>query len=165
MMTRAILITMSACLLSVLIACGENEPDTEEEMNQSSSDATIDQATPEEEERNSNGTADISVPFDQFDLEVIYENAVSYEVDFEKDGDRIEVEIDDDLNQAKKQGEEALSELEPIFHRLTFDEDTPNEEVIAEVLESFQLEDNFEKFELEVDFTTGTEKEYEETRS
>lgn len=165
-MTRFILFAMVILCATVLFACGGNDSHPEE-TNEPSSEATTEQSTPDEEEKNDiapEGETDFSVPFEKFELEVTYENAVSYEVEFEKEGNDMEAEIDDDLNQETKRGEEALSQLEPIFKRLTFDEDTPNEEVITEVLESFQLADDFQKLELEIKYETGTEKEYEETR-
>ena len=47
-----------------------------------------------------------------------------------------------------------------MFQSFKFNKDTAEEEVIKEVLNAFNLPDNYQKFDLEIRFADGTEKEY-----
>jgi len=43
---------------------------------------------------------------------------------------------------------------------LTFDENTPDDEVLNEVLEAFEIPEEAKNIELDIEFQNGTEKEY-----
>ncbi|MEH6989684.1 YusW family protein [Cytobacillus firmus] len=48
---------------------------------------------------------------------------------------------------------------------MSFDQNTEDQEVINQVKDAFSLDDNYQKFELEVKFPDGTEKEFSETKT
>lgn len=98
--------------------------------------------------------------FNEFSLEVKYSTTSSYEASFDNEQNKTEAEIDDTVNNEKLTGNEALKKLDPFLKQLTFDANTPNEEVIAEVLRVFNLDQSYTKFDLDVRFNDGTEKEY-----
>ncbi|SEN20369.1 YusW-like protein [Mesobacillus persicus] len=116
---------------------------------------------PVEEETNKLKTADRNLfAFTSFDLEVEYENHRSFEIKYDNEIDGMEVELEDDRTNKSQSGDEAFDQIEPIFQTFTFDSSTPKDEVIAEVLEAFDLDTNYQKFELDVDFSDGSEKDY-----
>jgi hypothetical protein len=105
-----------------------------------------------------------SFDFTSFDLDVDYEDNNSYNVDYENENDGMEAKLNDTINNETLQGDEAFERLRPIFEDFTFNKDTSNDEVINEVLQAFGLSDDYTKFELEIQFTDGTEKEYEQVK-
>jgi|GEM_PF-245068 len=111
------------------------------------------------------GTAEnLPYNFAEFSLDVDYSPTESYEVDYDNETTGVEVELDDDRNNVKLRGDEALSKLEPMFKKLKFDASTANDEVIDHVISVFGIDKNYTSFELEVKFADGTEKEYKKTK-
>jgi hypothetical protein len=102
--------------------------------------------------------------FTNFDLEVDYGVNESYEVSYENEADGMEVDIEDRLNGQSLNGDAAFKQVESKFKELSFDQNTPDQEVISEILNVFELDENYSKFELEVKFEDGTEKKYDQTK-
>lgn len=98
--------------------------------------------------------------FNDFSLDVDYSATSSYEASFDNEQNKTEAQIEDTVNNERLEGNEAFDKLDSYLKQLTFDANTPNEEVIAEVMQVFGLDDNYTKFELDVRFNDGTEKEY-----
>jgi len=112
-------------------------------------------------QNNTEGTTGAAFNFTDFDLDVDYGNNQEYDVDYDNEPNGMEAEIKDDKGNTRLKGDKAFAVLSPIFESLTFDQNTPNEEVISEVLNAFSLDENYRSFELEVQFTDGTKKEYQ----
>ena len=122
-------------------------------------------------------------PFRSFDLEVKYDNNKEYEVDYDADhnannnttdntnvdtnvnnNDDDRASIEDDLNNKRIKGDEAMKQLDNYFKKLKIDSKTSDDQVIAEVLRVFNLKDDYKHFDLEIEFLDGTEKEYTKTK-
>ncbi|KKB43326.1 YusW family protein [Bacillus thermotolerans] len=102
------------------------------------------------------------IPFRSFELEVDYEGmANSYEADYSKAANNLTTEIDDEVNGQHLSGQEAFDQLQPILKDMQFTANTPEEEVIQEVLQAFNLQNNYEEFELEAELTDGSRVEVE----
>ncbi|MGE7623244.1 YusW family protein [Viridibacillus sp. NPDC096237] len=109
-------------------------------------------------------TENLPYHFADFSLDIEYSSTESYEVDYKNEKTGVKVELDDDRNNVKLKGDEALAKLEPMFKKLKFDAKTANDEVINHVISVFDLDKNYTSFELEVKFADGTEKEYKKTK-
>ncbi len=72
----------------------------------------------------------------------------------------MEAKIEDHKADVNLTGDEAITKLSPLLQELKFDKDTPDQEVIDQVLNVFKLDKDYQKFELEVIFSDGTKKEY-----
>ncbi|WP_404467999.1 YusW family protein [Sutcliffiella horikoshii] len=127
-------------------------------------------APPENAPQNEGTTTDVENEqsttghkFTKFDLEVEYENRVKYEAEYEGEGNG-EAEIEDNVNEVSLKGDEAYTELSPRLEQLKFDSNADQQEVITQVLEIFELKDDYKEFELEVTFEDGTVKKYEEKK-
>ena len=107
-----------------------------------------------------NVTDQVPFNFIEFSLDVDYSATESYEVEYENKKNGIEAKLKDERNNEKIQGDEAYTKLEPLFKQLTFDSTTPNDEVIEQVIKVFQITEDFQSIEVEVEFTDGTEKEF-----
>lgn len=101
--------------------------------------------------------------FKEFELDVDYKGTnQDYEVEYDTLEGKTEASIEDSINDKNLHGDEAMKELTPLFEQLTFNQDTPQAEVIQEVLKVFQLKDDYQEFDLEVTFEDGTKKQYEQ---
>ena len=102
------------------------------------------------------------VPFNflEFALDVDYSPTESYEIEYENKKTGLEVKLKDDRNNERIQGDEAYTKVEPLLKQLTFDSTTPNDEVIEQVIKVFNIKDDYQSIEVEVEFADGTEKEF-----
>ena len=98
--------------------------------------------------------------FQSFDLEVEYDHNKSFEAEYENERDGVEAKIEGGKFTNTLTKDEALDELRPRFEELTFTPSTPDHEVISQVLQVFELNEDFKEFELEVKYSDGSEKEY-----
>ena len=168
MKTLRVLIICSSLLL--LAACGNdddkdkvtNPPNNAPAENNNGTDATDTTDTNDStDQSNQNQT---NIPFTSFDLDVDYANFKSFEVEYENESDGMEAKLEDELNTRKIRGDEAFAEMQSRFQQFKFDQNTSVDEVIDEVLKSFNLKSDFKKFDLEIKFADGTEKEYQKTQ-
>ena len=162
-MKKSLMLVLCSSLL-ILSACG-NDEDT---VNNTNHDTTTEQnnTVPDPNTNTNDGTttqneSNTTLPFSSFNLDVDYANFQSFEVEYEDDVDETEAKIKDELNNRTLRGDEAFQEMQNRFQQFTFDQNSTTEEVVNEVLKSFELDDTYEKFELEITFSDGTEKEYQ----
>lgn len=137
-----------------LVGCGDKDEATN----------VPDNAPIEEETTNNsnttNNTADTSYNFTQFNLEVDYPNNQKYDVEYENETTGSEAKIEDQVNNNVVQGNEAINQLVPIFETLKFDNTTSDEDVLNQVIEAFNISNDYIEIELDVQFADGIEKEY-----
>lgn len=143
-----------AVLFSLVLLAGCND---KEEVKNPPENAPV-----EDTANNNEGAKDEAFTFANFDLEVDYKENKTIDVDYENEKDSTEAKYQDDLNDQNLTSDEAMDKLTPIFKDFSFDQDTDEQEVIKQVKEAFSVEDGYEKFELEITFPDGTEKEYRE---
>ncbi|MCM3706320.1 MULTISPECIES: YusW family protein [Cytobacillus] len=115
--------------------------------------------------QNNETSDEASFNFTKFDLEVEYQDKQTIDVDYENEKNGMEAAYQDDLADQKLTSDEAMEKLTPIFEGLSFDQNTEDQEVIKQVKDAFSVDDNYQKFELEVKFPGGIEKEYSETKT
>ena len=127
-----------------------------------------DNAPVESNENNTAGeasnTGDTPFNFTHFDLDVEYPNKRTYEVDYENESTGAEAKIEDERNNKITKGNEAMNTLIPIFESFTFDQLTPEAEVIDQVLQKFEISERYFELELEIKFADGTLREYRHTK-
>lgn len=106
---------------------------------------------------------DLKLNFTEFNLEANYQDTKKdYEADYKyvEANKKMEAKIEDRKTDVKLTGDEAIGKLSPLLQKLTFDKNTPDQEVIDQVISVFQLDKDYQKFDLEVVFSDGTKKEY-----
>lgn len=105
-----------------------------------------------------------AIDYDYFDLEVDYPDLDdAYVLEYEKANDGLDIDITDKLTDREydtTDDSEAFEAILPAFEKLDFDENTPDEEVAQQIVDAFGFKENYEKIELEVDFSVGGEKEF-----
>jgi YusW-like protein len=155
----------SMAILLVLQGCNNDEdnvtdpPNNAPVENENNNDNANDNQNQDVQD-DQGGQDDPLFNFTSFDLDIDYQDNKEIDVGYENENDGMEAEYKDTVNDERLSGDEAFDKLRPIFEELTFDQNTENEAVISEVLTAFGLNNEFTKLELEVKFTDGTEKEY-----
>ena len=158
------MIFFSISLSAFLVACGDKD-----EVTNAPDNAPV-EVPNTVDDNNNNESAALNNPdnpafnFTHFDLDIQYAGNKSYEVSYENEVTGVEAKIEDQVNNQNQQGNEAMDTLASIFKNLTFDASTANEDVTKEILQKFNLPDNYQEFELEVKFANDTVKEYKETK-
>ncbi|MBO1581732.1 YusW family protein [Bacillus sp. XF8] len=145
-------ILLTLMLVPVMTGCNPNNQDNA---------ASDDKKTTEETKQEA--TQDLKLNFNEFSLDTDYQDTKKdYEADYKNKANekQMEAKIEDHKTDAKLTGDEAVTKLGPLLQKLKFDKDTPDQEVIDQVVDVFQLDKDYQKFDLEVVFSDGTKKEY-----
>lgn len=160
---------MCMCVLTIFAAGCNNNDDAQKNNQTNDNQATENnngnnQATDNNTGTNNTNTKDTAYSFREFDLEVKYENNKDYEVSYENDNDGVEASIEDDRNNERVNGNDAVDRLDPIFKKLDIDSNTSQDDVISKVISAFELDDNYQAVDIDISFNDGTEKEYRKNK-
>ncbi|MCF3941963.1 YusW family protein [Oceanobacillus alkalisoli] len=163
-------------LSTILAACGDNDevtnPPQDDTTTENPDNGAADDNTNEDNQTDNNNEANgdsdnadftSDYIFTSFDLEVDIENnddAVDVDYDVDDDDNEIEASYVNKPDNINLRGNEAMDELDSIFTSFEFDENTPDEEVINEVLQAFNIPEDAAKVDLEIEFGDNVEKEY-----
>lgn len=177
-MKRMILFLGMLVLSLVLVACGGNddadnqsdnmgEDNTAEESEQEADDSAVEDDT--ESDSDTADSDDMKSKMDEldyvdFELEVDYGQDKEYEAEIEQKNGNVKADLEDEINGEDLNGQEAFDKVYPLVEQLTIDKDTEKEDAISEVLDVFDLEDNYTKFELEITFSDGVKMEFEDRK-
>lgn len=162
-MNKKIALYAAVPLLALsLAACNSEDESKKEDTKTEQNDTTnnesssTDSTTTEE----STSTTDVTEqPYRELDLEVKYPTG-DYTLEYEKQSNGEVAEVEDERQNTKKTGDEALGELQPLMEKFTFDENTSDEEVKKQIMDHVKIDDDYTSIELNVTFNNGTEKEY-----
>ncbi|MFD1706387.1 YusW family protein [Siminovitchia sediminis] len=106
-------------------------------------------------------------PYKDFDLDIEYSPDMEYDFVYElKDEEKAEYRaiLKDSVHDKKLEGVEAFQTLYTLLQDVQLDENTSKEDAIRQILESFQLDDDYTSFELEYTLKDGTEAEFEDKK-
>lgn len=141
----------------------EGTVDTNENENDQSSSVDGENGVGGTQEDMQNQMDDLD--YAEFNLEVEYANHTEYEIELEKNSNNsVDAEIKDSINNVNLRGAEAFNELYPLVQELTINQQTVKEEAISETLKTFNLDEAYNKFELEITFKDGTKIEFEDKK-
>lgn len=98
--------------------------------------------------------------FTKFNVDVRYDGRKSFDAEYENEPSSVEAKIEDDLTDDVLNGDAAYTKLEPIFKNFTFTSATADEEIVQQVLQGFNLPDNYIEFDIDIEFTDGVKKEF-----
>lgn len=108
--------------------------------------------------------AETDLGFTSFELEVdTKDHKGAIEAYLEMNGSNIEAEYVNRIEPKKLKGDKAYDELKPILKDLGLTKEMTKDEVIENVSTAFEVED-YTKFDLEVEYSDGEEKEYKDTK-
>ncbi|MDA1476365.1 YusW family protein [Bacillus changyiensis] len=115
---------------------------------------------PSERQNEDTPVTDIkAVPFAEFTLKVNYGNGKhnTFKAKYHKQEGEV-AEIEDQLNDVNREGEEALHEMKMILSELSIAKSDADRTVIRHVLEAFNLDDGYDQFQLQVKWPDGTSR-------
>jgi YusW-like protein len=98
--------------------------------------------------------------FTSFDLDVTYKDNKTFDVDYENEKDGMEAKLIDGVKDEDLSGDDAMKQLKPIFSDLKLTAESKDDEVTKQIIDKFNLNEDFTAFDLEVQFEDGSEKEY-----
>lgn len=179
-MKRFLFILSTLFLIGGLAACGSADSDdnnsgstgnnngSQQEDTDTGSDNQSDGNT---QDGNTNNTGeDMQAKMDEldiyeFEIEVSYGKNKEYEAKIDQDEEHpVKAEIEDELNDVYLNGQEAFDQLYDIIKDLTLTKDSSKEEAIDQILQGFDLANDYEKFDLEINYHDGSELEVEDRK-
>lgn len=102
--------------------------------------------------------------FTHFSLDVDYAGGQEFDVEYENEQSGVEASYEDDVNNNRYYGNDAYDRMASVFQTFKFNKDTSEDEVIKEVLNAFNLPEDYREFDLEIRFADGTEKHYKKVK-
>lgn len=157
---------MSSAL--ALAACGDDEEVTQPVTDEAAEETAAPEAESTEDASPSGGTeatadgetygfTDLSVEVDMPDQDD------ALDLSYEEERGQVEAEYENKIDGVNLTGDEAFNELEQGLSQLNLTPDTPDDEVISQVVEAFGIDPGFKKIEIEVDYADGSDINYEQT--
>ena len=128
------LLAISVLATAFLVACGDDEEVT---------NAPENAPTEPEQDMSTELSPDAPFNFTNFSLDVEYSGNKNLDVSYENEYTGVEASYENDLTNEKISGNDAFSKMKPMFEGFTFDLSTPNDEVIKQVKEAFEVGDDY----------------------
>jgi len=156
------LVSLLLTLTFVLGACGGNEDeDATKDVTNNDTSNDITDGNPGEDPKDAPGQ---NYGFKRFEL-VVHSNDPedTLEILYEEKKDATDVEYMKESSNQNILGSDAMDLLRPFLEALSIDEETSDDEVIAEIIDSFQLE-NYDTIEASITYLNNDTKQYSMTR-
>lgn len=159
-----------------LAACGDNDEVENQQTNtgetgqEEAAENNTDSGNNDEDTVNNNNNGGDNTTNSEAEAPYVFHD-FSFEANLDGTEDAIDVEYEYEPNETEASykdqnsdinlsGDEAMQELDSIFSSFTFDESTDNEEVLNQVIEEFNIPENVQNLEVDIEFANGNEKEY-----
>ncbi|HLR09630.1 MAG TPA: YusW family protein [Bacillota bacterium] len=162
---------MLIALVFLLGACSYQNNDTQNarEPNQAKDNETASEEQAEQNDQTDDEQAAMKNKLEQLgykeiEIEVSYGDDKEYEAEIEQNS-MVTAELEDELNDEYLKGMEAFDAIYPYAEQLSLTPNTDMETAINAVLDAFDLDADYEQFELEITFQDGKELEFEDSQS
>lgn len=169
-MKRILFIFLSVFCIALLTACGDQTNETDNNTNQKNiAQNNIGKTTNVNYSNHLQNTQDQyemksqleKLDFSEIDLEVSYGEQKEYEAEINHDNSGfIGGEVDDDINNEHLSGKAAFDSIYSKVKQLTISKDMNKKDTIHQILNSFDLPADYNRFELEIIFHDGTKLKY-----
>ncbi|MEI3611845.1 YusW family protein [Pseudogracilibacillus sp. SO30301A] len=166
-------------LLTVLTACGNNNSNvpnnndgvhTENTSNNRDVGMRTNDGDRVADEYTSQAEDEMQAKMDELGLseisvEVKYNNDQEYEAEIDQDeNEPIRGKVDDELNGVLLRGGEAFNHIVDRAEKLNLTTESNDQEIIKQVLEVFDLPEDYVEFEFEIEFNNGKKIEVEDRK-
>ena len=176
------IIFASIVLMTALSACGTNNQGGTDNNNTENSENTLnttediqpDTMTNDEDDTfDYNRTQDDDymrskmeeLNFNEISVEVIYQDGKEYEAEIDQDrNEPMEAKVEDDLNNAFLQGKDSFDHIFERSKKLEITNESSDQDVIKQVLQSFDLPKDYTEFEIEITFNDGKKLDVEDRK-
>lgn len=107
-----------------------------------------------------------ALDFDKIEIEISYGNDQDYDMEIEYHGHGdVEAEIEDEINGVDIDNDlKAFNHMYPSVKELDIDRSMDKQTMIDQVLEAFELGNDYEEFEIEITFEDGTKLSFEDRK-
>src|SRR5690606_36738908 len=105
--------------------------------------------------------------FSEIEIDIDYGKDEEFEVRIDRDDDgeeKMEVEIEDDINNILYRDREAFDYIFPKLETLEITSESAELDVIEQILNAFDLSDDYQKIEIEIQFDDGQKMDFEHTK-
>lgn len=174
-------IVIMLLLLSAVSACGNNGTDDQEETVNETNEVTEDtnDVTEEMDDVNEDVNSTVSpegneddeyidsqlanLNFSEIAISISYSEDRDFEISIDRDddSDRYEIEIEDELNNVFFRDREAFDHIYPKLETLDISTESEELDIVEQVLNAFDLPDDYEEFEIEIHFDDGSRIDFE----
>lgn len=185
---KRLLITGVSVMALGLAGCGTNTTNDKVEENTNATNPPVEQPLePATDDKNQNtadeggtdattgtstdsATGDMQgdmdkLSFKEIQVEVSYGKDKEYEAEIEQDeNEPIEAKVEDELNEVYLKGQEAFDDLYSKVKNLDLTKDSTQQETIDSILNAFNLQADYEKFDVEIKYNDGSKLEVEDRK-
>ena len=103
--------------------------------------------------------------FSEIEIDVEYQGGKEFEAEIDQDrNEPILAEVEDDLNNAFLQGKDAFDHIFERAKKLEITNESSDQDVIKQVLQSFDLPKDYTEFEIEITFNDGKKLDVEDRK-
>ncbi|GKV57277.1 hypothetical protein NCCP2222_32240 [Sporosarcina sp. NCCP-2222] len=165
---KGIYIALISLMVISLAACGsdQNDPSAEEGTTNVPASQPNDTTTTDKTSDTDQIKADMDkLSFQEIEVEISYGKDKEYEAEIEQDqNEPIKAKIEDEVNQIYLNGQEAFDDLYPKVQQFDLSNESTKEETINQVLKVFNLQADYEKFEVEITYNEGSKLDVEDRK-
>ncbi|PIC57135.1 hypothetical protein CSV80_10525 [Sporosarcina sp. P12(2017)] len=184
---KRLVITGASVIALALAGCGTNATDDKIEENSNAvnppaeqplepatddTNQNTDEAVPDTTTDSSTDstTGDMQAEMDklsfkEIELDVSYGKDKEYEAEIEQDqNEPIKAKVEDELNEIYLKGQEAFDDVYSKVKNLDVTKDSSQQETIDRILKAFNLQADYEKFEVKIKFNDGSKLEVEDRK-
>lgn len=180
-MKRITLLVGMFIVAITLVACGDNNSDDADKdqdtgmANNENQDNNEDENADDDQANNDDTNADNEdddndemkqkmddLDYSEIEVEIDYGKNKEYEAEIEQDNGVIEADLEDEINGDDLNGKEAFDKIYPNVKKLTIDGDTDKADAIKQTLDAFDLDSDYQEFELELTLQDGEKIEFED---
>jgi len=145
----------------VLGACQSDGESTKDSTNNDMSNDIEDNQTGE----NPATTPAREYEFTKFEMEVDYpEQEEALDVNYEEEKDSTDAEYKSVADNLDVKSDDAMAQLSPLLAAMELKEDMTDDEIIARIVESFDIEENYTEIEADITFTNGESRKINVTQ-
>src|SRR5690625_953379 len=106
-----------------------------------------------------------ALEFAEMEIDIDYPEHKEFEAEIEKDSSgNYKAKVEDEIHNNYLKGKDAFDYLYAILENMAITKESSKEEIIDKMLEAFELDPNYEKFEVEIIFHDGTKMEFEDRK-
>lgn len=177
---KNLIVLFSAMFIGLfLVGCGDDttEDESADDTARDEVEETLDNAGEDDEDADEDGDEDEDIPaeakdqddmkemmeglnFNEIEVEISYGKDNEFEIELEHhDNGDVEAEVEDELNDENIDDDvDAFNYIYPNLTKLDVEKGTDKDEMIKQVLEAFDLEDDYEELEIEMTFGDGDDE-------
>lgn len=146
-------------IITLLVGCSNDNLEESDDVDVNAPDN--EKKADDTEEVNDDTVVDAPYSFTEIEVDVDMDGVNdALEVEYEVESHKVDASYKNKSEDVYLKDEEAMEHLEPILDSFTFDENSSEDEILEQILESFSI-DAYDEIEIEITFKDNTKIEIE----